>query len=83
MASTLTLQLEMNDWPDPPRLEVLGRVDRTTRIIAVVRLHEPITTAGLAAIFRTIVRTWIEPELSADSEQALSDYLDCIGTRTL
>lgn len=83
MASTLTLQLEMRDWPEPPRLEVLGRQNERTSIIAVVNLHEPITTAGLAAIFRTIVRTWIEPELSADSEQALSDYLEAIGVRTL
>lgn len=83
MASTLTLQLDQRDYPQPPIIGLVARVGTVTHLVAQVELHEPISVAGIGRAFSILVRGWLEPELAADSDEYLSQYLDSLGRRLL
>lgn len=83
MSSALTIQLDLRDFPEAPILGVIAKTGRVTEMVAQTRLHEPITTAGLASIVKTVVRMWVEPELYSTSSGELHDYLSSVGERLL
>lgn len=81
--STLSIQLNMRRYPEAPTLGIIGKEGTRHVIIRQVALHEPVTTAGIAAIVKHVTRLWIEPELGPDGDKALADYMDAVGTPLL
>lgn len=79
MSSTLTVLLVFQDFPDPPILEVRGEESGHVTTHTSVALYEPISSAGITAIVRTVVRSWIEPELGQGPAQSCADFLASVG----
>lgn len=83
MTAGITIQIDEPNYPEVPILSFLGRDVHQTRLVAQVRLREPISSAGLASAVRLLVRAWYTPELGSDPDQQVSDIMDSLGVRLL
>lgn len=81
--TSITVQIDHRKYPQPPVLGVLGVVRGMTDLVAQIELHEPISVAGMANACKRVITLWFEPELGADSNDQLANYLDSLGDRLL
>lgn len=79
VGSTLTIQLDVPDWPQPVRLGVVGTDHRSRTVIArSAPMHEPHSVGAMKKAVGLLVTAWFEPELASDPENVLHDLFEAL-----